>query len=133
MVVFALGAQPGIALGEPLAKLSVRPLLVYRMADRPRYIALRDSRCGPSPGAATDGLVGESAERGANLAPGSSLAVVAMTNGLRADRDLRSELIVRIASGDLGAKLRSQVASWHSGAGRDDVEEVSGGLPARRA
>jgi len=72
----------------------------------------------------TDAVVGESAERGANLAPGCSIRVVATTNGPRSDRDLTSELLERIASGELGAKLRSQVASWHPGAGREEVEEA---------
>src|SRR5215207_968134 len=93
------------------------------MAEGP-YTPQRESRCGRSAGVFTDAVVGESAERGANLAPGCSIRVVATTNGPRADRDLTSEMIERIASGELGAKLRSQVASWHPGAGRDELEEA---------
>jgi DNA-directed RNA polymerase specialized sigma24 family protein len=33
-------------------------------------------------------------------------------------------LIVQIAGGELGAKLRSQVKRWHPGATRDQVEDA---------
>ena len=70
------------------------------------------------------GDVEECDERGASFAPHASLPVVAVANGLRSDQDLTRGLIEHIVSGELGAKLRSQVASWHPGVSRDDVDEA---------
>ena len=64
------------------------------------------------------------AGRGANSCARASIEVVAVTNGLRSDQDLTRGLIEEIARGDLGAKLRSQVAAWHPNASRDEVDEA---------
>jgi len=47
-----------------------------------------------------------------------------VTDGLRSDQDLTRRLIEQIAGGQLGAKLRSQVAARHPEASRDEVEEA---------
>jgi RNA polymerase sigma factor (sigma-70 family) len=61
---------------------------------------------------------------GANFVPGASIGAVAVTNGLRPGPEVTRGLIEHIASGQLGAKLRSQVASWHPGVSRDEVDEA---------
>ena len=61
---------------------------------------------------------------GANFAPGASIEAVAVTNGLRPGPQVTRGLIEHIASGQLGGKLRSQVASWHPGVSRDEVDEA---------
>jgi DNA-directed RNA polymerase specialized sigma24 family protein len=52
------------------------------------------------------------------------VAVVAIRNELRSNRAVTSALLEQIASGELGPKLHSKVASWHPGARRDEVEEA---------
>src|SRR5437867_4154414 len=61
---------------------------------------------------------------GANFSSAASLGVVIATNGHRPGPEVTRALIAEIAGGELGAKLRSQVAAWHPGAGREDVEEA---------
>lgn len=78
----------------------------------------------PSSGGLTDGHADEFFERGANSCPSGSIEVVAATNGLRSDQDLTRGLVEYIARGELGAKLRSQVASWHPTASRDEVDDA---------
>jgi RNA polymerase sigma factor (sigma-70 family) len=63
-------------------------------------------------------------EGGQFWSPGLYRGRGAVTNGLRSDQDLTRGLIEEIAGGDLGAKLRSQVAAWHPQARRDEVEEA---------
>jgi RNA polymerase sigma factor (sigma-70 family) len=45
-------------------------------------------------------------------------------NGQVADSVDTRELLARIAAGDLGAKLRAQVAAWHPSATREHVEDA---------
>jgi len=49
---------------------------------------------------------------------------VAAFTGHPPGRERTRALIEQIAGGDLGGKLRSQVASWHPGATRDEVDEA---------
>jgi RNA polymerase sigma factor (sigma-70 family) len=78
-------------------------------------------RCGPHAEAAP---VGGWEEGGANFVPGASIEAVAITNGARPGPQVTRGLIEHIASGQLGGKLRSQVASWHPGVSRDEVDEA---------
>jgi len=68
-----------------------------RYGEQPQNGSARPSR------ALTEDVIGEVAERGANLRPSSSLSVVTTTNAVRSDRDVTGELVERIAAGELGA------------------------------
>jgi RNA polymerase sigma factor (sigma-70 family) len=81
-------------------------------------------RSARDPGRSTEGQCRDLAARGANSCPSASIGLVAVTNGLGSDRDLTRGLIKEIARGQLGAKLRSQVAAWHPQASRDEVDEA---------
>ena len=63
-------------------------------------------------------------ERGATFPAPTSLEAVAASTGQPPGRETTRALIERIAGSDLGAKLRSQVAAWHPGATRDEVDEA---------
>jgi len=62
--------------------------------------------------------------RGATFPPPTSLGAVAASTGHSPGRETTKALIEQIAGGELGAKLRSQVAAWHPGATRDEVDEA---------
>jgi RNA polymerase sigma factor (sigma-70 family) len=66
----------------------------------------------------------KSEEWGASFVRGSSLWAVAETKEPRSGRDLTRGLIERIVSGERGAKLRSQVVSWHPGVSREEIDEA---------
>jgi hypothetical protein len=82
----------------------------------------------PNGGQAAVSLIGAAAEscddRGASFSSAASIGVVAATNGHRAGREATRALIDQIARGERGAKLRSQVTSWHPGATGDQVEDA---------
>ena len=82
------------------------------------------ARSAPDRGPLANVRCGDVAERGANSCPSPSIEVVAVTNALRSDQDLTRGLIEQIARGELGAKLRSQVATWHPDANRDEIDEA---------
>jgi RNA polymerase sigma factor (sigma-70 family) len=63
-------------------------------------------------------------DRGANFSRQPSMEVVAVSNAVRSDRDLTTALIEQIAGGELGAKLRSQVAGWHPQASREEIDDA---------
>src|SRR4051794_19691717 len=63
-------------------------------------------------------------EGGANLHPGASLRVVAAINGHRPGREVTRALVERAASGEPGARLRSQIAAGRPGATAEQVEEA---------
>jgi RNA polymerase sigma factor (sigma-70 family) len=63
-------------------------------------------------------------DRGASFAPAASLEAVAVTYEQLSGRERTRRHIERIAAGDLGAKLRAQVAAWHPAASTDQLEEA---------
>jgi hypothetical protein len=75
-------------------------------------------------GRLAESCCGDFAERGANSCPRGSIELVVVTDRLRSEQDLTRGLIEQIARGQLGAKLRSQVAASQRGASRDEVEEA---------
>jgi RNA polymerase sigma factor (sigma-70 family) len=58
------------------------------------------------------------------LPPNASMRVVAAINGHRSGREVTWALVERAACGELGARLRSQVAAWRPGATGEQVEEA---------
>ena len=82
----------------------------------------------PDAGRPPGGPIGPAAEffdeRGAKFSSPASIGVVATTSTQLPSREVTRALIVQIAGGEQGAKLRSQVTRWHPGATSDQVEDA---------
>ena len=88
--------------------------------DRPGVEARRE----PAAGGPMEAAAKFCDERGAKFSSPASIGVVATTSRQLPSREVTRALIVQIAGGEQGAKLRSQVTRWHPGATSDQVEDA---------
>jgi hypothetical protein len=83
-----------------------------------------EARRGPAAGGPMEAAAEFCEERGAKFSSPASIGVVATTSTQLPSRAVTRALIVQIAGGEQGAKLRSQVTRWHPGATSDQVEDA---------